>query len=617
MATSQLGRVVEQLRSTVRGMDQPDLTDGELLERFLTRRDEAAFAALLKRHGPMVWGVCRRILRSYQDAEDAFQATFLVFVRKGTSVRPREMVGNWLYGVAHQTALKARATAAKRKLRERQVTAMPEPSTVPRDSQDDLHDLLDHELSRLPDKYRAAIVLCDLEGKTRREAARCLKIREGTLSSRLTTARQLLAKRLARHGGAFTGGSLPALVSQGTASAGVPPAVIAATIKTTTLSVAGQAAAGAIPAQVAALTEGVLKTMLLSRLKTLVVLVGVCGIITLGLGLSGHYGFAQPSGGEKTTEPAQRPAAAPAAANAARPDDEKSEPHYGWLVFGPQGKLRTLFRLRGEEVAVDRNNDGKFDGKGERFQSEKDCKDVVIADPDGKTSYVITSVHVMHVVPPEKFVEIRVHIRGSLDYHQGGLMQLSKDRATAGQARFHGPLTTSPEGATIANRARRLLQTDLGDLGFLVPPSVADLAGKGLIIESGLPRSLPRTGQPADLMAGVVTLGKDGIVTVCSPENTPEGRRRKSPFPKGVYPVTDVEFPPKKPGDPPIKQRYPLDQHVVEGYFRGPVRVPDEAGAGKAKVTFSFDAWKGAKVAPSTFEIPVDGPPEAEKAPLK
>ena len=617
MATSQLGRVVEQLRRAVRGEDRPDLTDGQMLERFLTRRDEAAFAALLKRHGPMVWGVCRRILRSYPDAEDAFQATFLVLVRKGTSVRPREMVGNWLYGVARQTALKARANAAKRKLRERQVTAMPEPQTVRRDTQDDLHDLLDHELSRLPDKYRAAIIRCDLEGKTRREAARCLKIREGTLSSRLTTARRLLAKRLARHGGAFAGGLLATLLPRDTASGGVPPAVIAATIKTATLEAVGQAAAGAIPAQVAALAEGVLKAMLRSRLQTLVVLLGVCGIVTLGLGLSGHYGFAQPSGGDKTTEPAQRPAAAPAAANAARPDDEKSEPHYGWLVFGPEGKLRTLFRLRGEEVAVDRNNDGKFDGKGERFKSEKGCKDVVIADPDGKTSYVITSVHVMHVVPPEKFVEIRVHIRGSLNYHQAGLMQLSKDRATAGQARFHGPLTASPEGATIANRARRLLQTDLGDLGFLVPPSVADLAGKGLFIEPGLPRSLPRTGQPADLMAGVVTLGKDSIVTVCSPENTPEGRRAKSPFPKGVYPVADVEFPPKKPGDPPIKKRYPLDQHVVEGCFRGPVRVPDEAGTGKAKVTFSFDAWRGAKVAPSTFEIPVDAPSEEKKDPLK
>jgi RNA polymerase sigma factor (sigma-70 family) len=605
--------VVEQLRSAVQGGDRPDLTDGQLLECFLTHRDETAFAALLKRYCPMVWGVCCRVLASYHDAEDAFQATFLVLLRKGTSVWPREMVGNWLYGVAHQTALKARATAAKRRLRERQVTAMPEPQTLPRNRRDDLLDRLDDELSQLPDKYRAAIVLCDLEGKTRREAAHVLKIREGTLSSRLTAARRLLAKRLARNGGTFAGGSLAALVSRATASAAVPRTVVSATIRTANAIVTGHAAAGAVPAAVAALAEGVLKTMLLSKLKTLMVLVGLCGILAFGLGMSGASGFAQPAGAARKTEAAPRPAEEPARKVDAQPNGEKSEPHYGWLVLGPQGKLRTLFRLDGEEVAVDRNNDGKFDGKSERFKSAKDCKDVVIADPDARTSYVVTSVYVLHVVPPEKFVEIRVRIRGALDYPQSALIQLSKDRATAGEARFHGPLTVSPEGATIANRARRLLQTAIADLGFLVPSSVADLAGKGLFVESALPRSLPRNGQPARLMAGVVTFGKDSMVAVCSPDDTQEGRRVKSPFPEGVYPVADAEFPANKLGDPPIKKRYPLDRHVFEGYFQGPVVVPGEAGAGNAKVTFSFDAWKGAKVVPSTYQIPLDDPPDETK----
>src|SRR5262249_7596889 len=152
-----------------------------------------------------------------------------------------ELVGNWLYGVAHQTALKARATAARRGAREKQVAAMPESALEPHDLSDDLRPLLDQELSRLPDKYRAVIVLCDLEGKRRREAARPLRVPEGPVASRLATARSLLAKQLARHGLPVSGAALAAL-SQPWASAGVPAAVAAATIKIACLCTAGQAA---------------------------------------------------------------------------------------------------------------------------------------------------------------------------------------------------------------------------------------------------------------------------------------------------------------------------------------------------------------------------------------
>src|SRR5439155_13822725 len=128
MATSRLRRVIQTLRGATLPHEGAGRTDGQLLERYVSSREEAAFAALVRRHGPMVWGVCRRVLRSHQDAEDAFQATFLVLVRKAACVVPRDMVANWLYGVAHQTALKARATTAKRRGREKQVTAMPEPA---------------------------------------------------------------------------------------------------------------------------------------------------------------------------------------------------------------------------------------------------------------------------------------------------------------------------------------------------------------------------------------------------------------------------------------------------------------------------------------------------------
>src|SRR5262245_17873809 len=178
----------------------------------------------------MVWGVCCRVLRNHHDAEDAFQATFLVLVRKAASIASPALLANWLYGVAHQTALKARATTAKRRARERQVTEMPEPAVTEQDQWHDLKPLLDQELSSRPAKYRVGIVLCDLEGMTRREAARQLGVPEGTLAARLTRGRALLAKRLGRHGLLFTGGALAVVLTQTVASAGVPASGVSSTI---------------------------------------------------------------------------------------------------------------------------------------------------------------------------------------------------------------------------------------------------------------------------------------------------------------------------------------------------------------------------------------------------
>jgi RNA polymerase sigma factor (sigma-70 family) len=265
MATNQLNRVIRTLRGAALPGDEPGASDGQLLETYIRHRQETAFAVLVHRHGPMVWGVCRRILANHQDAEDAFQATFLVLVRKAASVVPRDMIANWLYGVAHQTALKARATAAVRGSREKQVTAMPEPANE-QQLQEDLRILLDQELSRLPDKYRTVLVLCDLEGNTRKEASQRLRLPEGTVATRLATARTMLAKRLGRSGLAVSGGALATMLAQQVASAGVPASVALTTIQAATLFAAGQAAAGSIHA--VALAEGVLKTMLLTKLKS-------------------------------------------------------------------------------------------------------------------------------------------------------------------------------------------------------------------------------------------------------------------------------------------------------------------------------------------------------------
>lgn len=295
MPSSPVIKVVERLRKTVLRRVEDTLSDGQLLDRFLENRDEAAFAALVRRHAPMVWGVCRRIVGHGHDAEDAFQAAFLILVRKAAGVKPRAAVGNWLYGVACRTALKARTISARVRAKEKQVTSMPEPAMDPREDMEELQRLLDKELSALPDKYRLPVVLCDLESRTRKEVAAQLRIPEGTLSSRLATAHQILAKRLARHGLAVSGASLAALFAQNAAAACVPAAMVSSTIETATLVVASQGAvAGVVSTKVAALTDGVMKAMLLTKLK---IATGTLLIVSLiaagGTLLTGHMLAAQ------------------------------------------------------------------------------------------------------------------------------------------------------------------------------------------------------------------------------------------------------------------------------------------------------------------------------------
>jgi len=199
------------------------ISDAELVDCFLSDRDEAAFAELVRRHGPMVLGICRRILRDGHDAEDAFQATFFVLARKAASITRRETVGGWLHGVACNTALKARACRYQRLKKERQAAEMPRDTLGSGDgSWEELLPVLDQELGRLPDKYRLPIILCDLEGKSRKQASQQLKCPEGTVCGRLARARVLLARRLSRFRSGLTGGAVALALSTNAAPACVP-----------------------------------------------------------------------------------------------------------------------------------------------------------------------------------------------------------------------------------------------------------------------------------------------------------------------------------------------------------------------------------------------------------
>jgi RNA polymerase sigma factor (sigma-70 family) len=256
-------------------------TDAHLLGRFVAARDETAFAALFRRHGPMVLGVCRRMLINDADAEDAFQAAFFVLARRAASVVKRASLACWLYGVAYRTALEARARRWRRRARETPMEEMPHPHVDAAEVQD-WRPLLDEELGRLPEKYRTAVILADLEGRTRKQVAGLLRVPEGTVSSRLATARRMLAERLTRRGVALSGGAVAAALTAERATAGVSVALALSTVKDAVQFAAGHAAALASPAAV--LTMGVFKAMLMTKLKVIVATVmvatvlGACGL---------------------------------------------------------------------------------------------------------------------------------------------------------------------------------------------------------------------------------------------------------------------------------------------------------------------------------------------------
>ncbi|HEV3144150.1 MAG TPA: sigma-70 family RNA polymerase sigma factor [Gemmataceae bacterium] len=259
-------------------MKMPPPTDAELLDRFLRARDEAAFAELVRRLGPMVRATCRRSLGDSPDADDAFQASFLVLARKAGAVRDAALLGPWLHTVAVRTARRAKALAARRQAHERLVTTMPDlPAELPAAANEWL-PLLDEELQRLPEKYRAPIVLCELLGASRADAARRLGVPEGTLSSRLARGRDLLRRRLVRRGAIVTGVAIAAAFTAG-AQAAVPPNLIS--------SITAALHTGAASASVSALSEGVLRAMLYSKLKVLLIVMLTLGIVCgAGAGLS-------------------------------------------------------------------------------------------------------------------------------------------------------------------------------------------------------------------------------------------------------------------------------------------------------------------------------------------
>ncbi len=300
---------LRDIQTLFRGGMLGGLTDTQLLERFVNRNDssaaEEAFAVLLERHGPMVWGVCRRLLIDQDAAADAFQATFLVLVRRAPTVRVADSLGPWLYGVTRRVAARARADSLRRRSRETAGVEMlaADPARSPNPDRAEQLALLDEEIGRLPEHQRTAVVLCDLEGLPHEEAARRLGCPVGTVESRLSRARRRLRDRLIRRGVAPAASALWAEMARETSAA--MPRVL---LRQSTWLVTTSPAAGVVPAAVASLAEGVIQMMRLSRLKPLFALAGAVMLATAGFAVQGR----QQAGIEKAREQA-RTAAPPKA----------------------------------------------------------------------------------------------------------------------------------------------------------------------------------------------------------------------------------------------------------------------------------------------------------------
>ena len=380
--THPLARFVQQLATTA-----ATLPDAQLLERFVDCRDGGAFATLVRRHGPMVLAVCRRVLGAgdWHGAEDVFQATFLVLAHKAGSLRRPQSLGPWLHGVAQRTALKARAGAARRRLCEQEAcTGRPEACLPPDPVDGDLRALLDNALTQLPHRYRAPLVLCYLQGRTVSQAAIELGWPRGTVATRLARGRSRLRRQLTRQGLGLPAAALT-LAGLENCDAAMVPAALAHSTATAAVQVmdgSGRVtAAGSVPATVAALTREVLRVMLLSKIRTAAL--GILATATLAIGLA-ILAYGPTSVVAQTASPAPASQSEPAkrrsdVAKPAQPQLPKGPMPRPALALVMDGKLQTV---QMSTVYMARTVEA---GKGQKFTTYEATEREVAAEHDLKT----------------------------------------------------------------------------------------------------------------------------------------------------------------------------------------------------------------------------------------
>jgi RNA polymerase sigma factor (sigma-70 family) len=341
MPNHPLSTVLRHIRAVAVPESTRELSDGQLLEQFAARANGPAFAELVRRYGRLVWGVCRNVLGNDHDADDAFQATFLVLVRQAASVRKAAALSSWLHGVAYRVAMKAKRGAARRRAHERQAPQPPQARPVSESAWRDLQAALDEEVHGLPDRLRVPFVLCFLEGKGPADVAGQLGWKVSTVRTRLSQARQELLLRLARRGVSLSAALCAATLCREAAGAALPTALATMTVRAALAEAAGKP--GAVSPHLAGLIEGGLRPMALSNAKTIVTLVLALGLACTGAGLwaGGPFGTDPRSADAGKARAAQGPGAesapqVPKPANTAQDDDKKIT--VSGRVLDPDGK---------------------------------------------------------------------------------------------------------------------------------------------------------------------------------------------------------------------------------------------------------------------------------------
>jgi RNA polymerase sigma factor (sigma-70 family) len=301
MANGPLSPVIRHLRRLSRPAARDGISDAQLLERFLVQGDQAAFELLLWRHGPMVWGLCRRILHDHHEAEDAFQATMLVLARKAGSIGQSHSIASWLYKVAYRIALRARAASSRRARFEKHVRQLTTAAVCPdlESTWGELRRVIDEELARLPEKYRAPVVLCYLQNKTNEEAAKLLRWPIGTVKTRLVRARELLGQRLGRRGVALSAAGLATVLAPPVAEAALPAGILNATLGAAMLLPSAKVGAiGLVSSRGVLLMEGALKAMFMTKLKIAMGVLLAVGTAGAGVGLISYQSLAASQAGD-------------------------------------------------------------------------------------------------------------------------------------------------------------------------------------------------------------------------------------------------------------------------------------------------------------------------------
>jgi RNA polymerase sigma factor (sigma-70 family) len=417
MIKSSTSPVVQFLKKLAEDPRTKDCPDHDLLQRFIAQRDEAAFAALMRRYARTVLGVCRCVLPCEADAEDAFQATFLVLARKASTIRQSRSLGSWLYGVAYRTALKARAQAAGRRRVEAKAPVRAVPSSIDDLSWREVQAVLHEELNRLPEIHRAPLVLCFLESRSLDQAAGQLGCGKGALRGRLERARQLLQARLVRRG-LGTMAFVAAWTLPGAVSALPSADLMLATAKAATTVAAGGTAASVVSAKVAALTQGVVRAMFITKIKTCAFILAVTCALWIGAALLTSPVFSAPQAAANAKQEAGSEAPKPAA----QPPQDKP----GRLLFYRAGHLTLI------------GPDGK-DEKQVSKDRDKFMPSSAWLSPDGKR--VVCLIQIGNVPIQAVGMPYKVYVRGLDEPEPGTDMNV--------EGGFYNPVTWSPDGSQL------------------------------------------------------------------------------------------------------------------------------------------------------------------------